>query len=61
MLIDPPHVVEQLAERLQEREGPSARALASVWNRLREAEKTVLTGTSIAHLAADDAPAEWTI
>jgi Rrf2 family protein len=45
----------------REREGPSARALASVWNRLREAEKTVLTGTSIAHLAADDAPAEWTI
>ncbi|MCY2934282.1 MAG: Rrf2 family transcriptional regulator [Planctomycetota bacterium] len=46
---------------LRDREGPSARALATVWARLREAEQAVLTGTSIANLAFEDATRDWTI
>lgn len=46
---------------MKDRLGPSARALAGVWRRLREAEQAVLTGTSIAKLAIEDIPQEWTI
>jgi Rrf2 family protein len=46
---------------LREREGPSARALASVWANIRAAEKEVLSGTTIDMLAYEDAPREWTI
>ncbi len=38
-----------------------ARALATVWNRVREAESSVLAQTTIAQVAAFAAPPEWTI
>jgi Rrf2 family cysteine metabolism transcriptional repressor len=42
-------------------QGPAARALATVWARVRAAELTVLDRTSIAQLAALTAPHEWVI
>lgn len=45
----------------REREGPSARALASVWANIRAAEKAVLTGTTIDMLVCAETPQEWVI
>jgi Rrf2 family transcriptional regulator, cysteine metabolism repressor len=45
------------------REGlrPAARVLATVWEHVRAAERSVLDKTSIAHLAELTAPREWII
>ncbi|WP_422927104.1 RrF2 family transcriptional regulator [Singulisphaera sp. PoT] len=40
---------------------PAARALASVWEMVRAAEKAVLEQTSIAHLAGRTTPQDWII
>lgn len=40
---------------------PGALILATVWNRLRAAERCVLEGTSIGELVAQSSPHEWTI
>jgi Rrf2 family transcriptional regulator, cysteine metabolism repressor len=40
---------------------PAARALAAVWQHVRDAERAVLDQTSIAHLAEITAPHEWVI
>lgn len=40
---------------------PAARALASVWEHVRAAERAVLDKTSIAQLAELTAPREWVI
>ncbi|MDX2038599.1 MAG: Rrf2 family transcriptional regulator [Isosphaeraceae bacterium] len=40
---------------------PAARALAVVWQLVREAERSVLDTTSIAQVAAKTSPHEWTI
>jgi Rrf2 family protein len=46
---------------LRERDGPSARALASVWANIRAAEKAVLSGTTIDKLVHAETPQEWVI
>jgi Rrf2 family protein len=40
---------------------PAARILARVWDRVRAAEQGVLDTTTIAELAAQTSPHEWTI
>lgn len=42
-------------------EGPAARVLASVFRRVRDAEKDILNGTCLARLAESAAPHEWVI
>jgi Rrf2 family cysteine metabolism transcriptional repressor len=46
---------------LRERDGPSARALASVWANIRAAERAVLMGTTIDKLVCAETPQEWVI
>ena len=45
----------------REAAGPAAQALAAVWKRLRDAERSVLQQTSIARLAESTAAPEWVI
>lgn len=45
----------------RERDGPSARALASVWANIRAAEQAVLMGTTIDKLVCAESPQEWII
>jgi Rrf2 family transcriptional regulator, cysteine metabolism repressor len=40
---------------------PGSQLLATVWDRVRAAERCVLEGTSIGELAAQSTPHEWTI
>jgi Rrf2 family cysteine metabolism transcriptional repressor len=40
---------------------PGAQVLQTIWNRVRAAERSVLDRTTIAELAAQTAPHEWTI
>ncbi len=40
---------------------PAARALASVWRHIRDAERKVLEQTSIAQLSESNSPPEWVI
>jgi Rrf2 family protein len=40
---------------------PGSQILATVWNRVRAAERGVLEGTSIGELVAQSSPREWTI
>jgi Rrf2 family protein len=40
---------------------PAARILALVWDRVRVAERSVLDATTIAELAEQSSPHEWTI
>ena len=49
------------ADSPREAQGPAARALASVWEHVRAAERAVLHQTSIAQLAERTAPREWVI
>jgi Rrf2 family transcriptional regulator, cysteine metabolism repressor len=48
-------------EPLRESRQPAARALATVWRHIREAERKVLAETSIAQLADRTSPHEWVI
>jgi Rrf2 family protein len=48
-------------EPLRESDQPAARVLASVWQRIRDAERRVLEQTSIAELAQRTSPREWVI
>jgi Rrf2 family cysteine metabolism transcriptional repressor len=41
--------------------GPAARALATVWKNVRDAERAVLDRTTIAELAERASPREWVI
>ncbi|MFM1802041.1 MAG: hypothetical protein RJA81_1393 [Planctomycetota bacterium] len=61
VLMDVLTAIDGPATELREREGPTAKALANVWASLIAAEQEILCGTTIAKLAADDAPQEWTI
>jgi len=45
----------------RELSGASARVLASVWHQIREQEREVLTGTSIAQLAGQSRSLDWVI
>ena len=45
----------------REAAGPAGRALASIWEDLRDAERTVLGRTSIAQIAERISPHEWII
>jgi len=45
----------------RERDGPSARALASVWANIRAAERAVLMSTTIDKLVCAETPQEWVI
>jgi len=45
----------------REANGPAARVLAAIWEKLRASEKAVLGGTSIADLAAGTDPRDWVI
>lgn len=60
-LLDVLNAIDGPETELREREGPTAKALANVWASLRAAERELLCGTTIAKLAVDDAPQEWTI
>lgn len=48
-------------DNIRESEEPAARALASVWRSVHEAENAVLFGTTIAQLLEDSSPREWVI
>jgi Rrf2 family protein len=48
-------------EAPRESRQPAARALATVWRHIQEAERKVLAETSIAQLADQIAPHEWII
>lgn len=45
----------------REAQEPAARALASVWRLIRDAERRVLQQTSIAKLTEQNSPPEWVI
>lgn len=49
------------ADPPREANEPAAQALALVWKHVHEAERAVLDQTSIAQLAEQTAPHEWTI
>jgi Rrf2 family protein len=50
------------AQRVSAREKrPAARILDLVWDRVRAAERSILDSTTIAELAAQVSPHEWTI
>jgi Rrf2 family protein len=57
-VIDGPNASERAAPR---RNQPAARVLASVWDRVRAAEHSVLNNITLAELAAEAAPLEWII
>ncbi len=57
-VIDGPEAAERTSG-LEKR--PAARSLAIVWDRVRAAERSVLDNTTIAELAQQTSPREWTI
>jgi Rrf2 family cysteine metabolism transcriptional repressor len=48
-------------EPLRDAQEPAARALATVWTLIRDAERKVLQQTSIAKLSEQNSPPEWVI
>jgi Rrf2 family transcriptional regulator, cysteine metabolism repressor len=57
-VIDGPDTAQRVSAREKH---PAARILALVWDRVRAAERGILETTTIAELAAQVSPHEWTI
>ncbi len=53
--------IEGPGEPPREASGPAGRALASIWDDLRDAERAVLNRMSIAQIAQRISPPEWVI